>query len=193
MMGDEGNFDEVNRWLVAWQQTVNFKLAGAGQGLGLDIVHAIGDGIAARAAVCQDADGSPWAPNSTKPSKWYPDGYAAWKEEKYGWVDQPGHRTGQTWSGPNLYGLDGNTTIDTHEIIMRGGLDSPPTTSSAPSGLLSEQDEKVTGLQKLTWAHEATANKPARPGYAYAPEDVTQVLAICTDYVSAHVITTNAG
>ena len=186
----EPNFDEVNRWLQDWAATVNFNLAGAGEGLGLDIVHAVAEGIAARAAVCQDADGNPWAPNSTKPNPRMPQGYAAWKEEHYGWVDQPGYRTGQAWS---LVNLIGTTTISTDEIIMRGGLDEPPTRSAAQTGLLSEADTKVTGLQKLTWLHEATADRPARPGYALADSDVTQVIAICEDYVSAHVVGTNNG
>jgi hypothetical protein len=188
-MSQNSNIDQITAWLGAWIQTVDFKLPGRGQGLGEDIVHAIAGGMQKRASQDQsDADGNPWAPNSTTPSKWYPQGYAAWKEQNYGWVDQPGYRTGQTWS---LLNLIGTTTIGTHEIIMRGGLPSAPSTSAAPTGLLSAQDAKATGLDKLRWAHESTANKPARGGYAIADADVTEVMVLCTESVTAYVVATN--
>ena len=186
----EPHAETVDRWLANWLNTVDFKLAGAGQGLGLDIVHAVANGIAARSAIGQDADGNPWAPNSTKPSKWHKQGYAAWKEEKYGFVDAPGYRTGNTLS---LVNLIGTTTIDTHEIIMRGGIDEPPSGSKSPSGYISDADKKATSLDKLRWLHEATATKPARPAYAYSQADVDEVLRITVEYVSAHVVATNAG
>jgi hypothetical protein len=185
-MAANSNIDEVTAWLAQWLNGVDFARPGKDKSLGLDITHAVAMGMQKRASQDQtDADGTPWAPNADNPPG---EGYATWKEHKYGWVDQPGYRTGQTWS---LLNLLGTTTVSSHELIMRGGIDEPPSSSAAPTGYISAADKRVTGRDKLRWAHEATANKPARPGYALADEDVTAVMEICTDWVTGYVIATN--
>lgn len=185
-MSQNSNIDEVTAWLEGWLDTVDFTLPGAGQGLGQEIIHTIASGIQKRASQDKcDSDHVPWEANADNPPG---HGYASYKERAYGWVDQPNYRTGQTWS---LLNLIGTSKVTPKEVTMEGGLDVAPSRSVAPSGYMSRGDRLVTGREKLQLAHEHTRNRPMRPGYAIADEDVVAVIEVCTESVSNYVVATN--
>jgi hypothetical protein len=173
---------QVDAWLNSWIDTVDMELPGRGQSLGRDIIGTVASGMQKRASQDQtDAEGTPWQPNAEP--------YATRKEKLYGWV-LANYRTGQTFSLVNLIGTSSATK---DEVTMRGGVDSPPASSVSPTGFLSDADKKVSGRDKLQWAHEASKTRPARPGYALDDDIVEAVVEACENSVSAHVVKTNAG
>ncbi len=135
-----------------------------------------------RCAEHKDAGGDEWAANSTKePPK---GGYAGEKERDYGIVDEPNRRTGQMLSQQTL---GAKIKIGPTEIELRPGTDKPPSSSAAPTGLLSDADKKVTDTQKIGFAHEETPTKPARKFYAANDEDRANVIALTQENMNDYI------
>ena len=150
---------EVADWLENLVTGFNFLLPGEDQSLGRDLVVAVAMGIADRSATIHDPDSVPWAENSDNPPG---KGYKSWKAMHYGVFDMPNYRTGQMLS---LESLIGRPEITENAILMVYGTGDPPTTSAAPTGYLSEEDQKITDYEKAQFAHESTEHRPARPFY----------------------------
>lgn len=106
-------------------------------------------GIQERAATeLRGADPSQWKAN--KPA------YRDYKARHYGVFDMPNFRTGQMLSQESLWG---RTTITKDEVLLTYGLNEAPSRSAAPTGYLSEQDERHSDVEKGWYAHN-THNRP---------------------------------
>jgi hypothetical protein len=181
-MSANSNINEVVRWLDDWVNGIDFRKSGQDQSLGRDVAKKVAEKIAFRSATEHRGATVAWPDNSNTPSPWHPQGYRAWKAEKYG-VDAPNYRTGQMLSELSLIG---RTAIAAHEIIMTYGTDAPPFTSAAPTGLLSDADKAVKDTEKSTW------NSATRPFYEMDDQIAEAVVVdVCYPWVSVYVMDTN--
>ena len=170
------NIDEVIAWLGRFADSFEFTRPGVDQSLGRDMASVVVERIMDRSSRRRAPDGSTWEPNSSKSSPWLPGGYKQWKEEHYGWVDEPNYRTLQMRSQLSLMG---RTEVNKHEIVMRYGLNQPTNRSDSPTGYLSEADKVPTDLQKAEWRISGGARPQAavlrgRRGHAAALAETAQ-------------------
>jgi len=189
---DSSNIHEVADWFRQFIHGFNFTRPGKDQSLGRDIANVIIrgpeldglGGVMGRCADQKDPEGKEWAKNSTKPIRGYPGGYAEFKEEKYGIIDEANRRTGQMLSQLTL---TAKTKVGATEIEIRPGTDQPPSSSAAPTGKLSEADKAVTDTQKIGFAHTETPTKPARKFYAANDEDRRNVIAVAQENLDDYI------
>ncbi len=191
-MAESSNIHEVVGWLRQFVEGFNFTRPGKDQSLGRDILNVVVrgrnldslGGILGRCAEHKDPEGNEWAPNSSKPSRWHPKGYAGFKEDEYGIIDEPNRRTGQMLSQLTM---TAKSTIGPTEIEIRPGTDQPPSSSAAPTGLLSEEDKKVTDTEKIIFAHTETPDKPARKFYGVNEEDRRNVIEVAQENLNDYI------
>jgi hypothetical protein len=183
------NADHVQAWLENWLTGVNFKRVGADQSLGRDIARRIVERIHDRSLEDKAGIDGEWDANAPA--------YAAYKEKRYGIVDQPNVRTGQMLDKISLFG---RTRIEEKEITMVYGINAPPgqTTTGAP---LSESDKKVTDVQKAYFAHRGSgssrnskgqfAAKKIRPFYQVDESDAAEVVKLAQANINEYIEKTN--
>lgn len=182
----DSNINEVMAYLHAFVDGFDFTRPGKDQSLGRDLAKTQVDRIMVRAEQGQcGPDGVRWARNSTKSSPWLPGGYKQWKEEQYGWPDEPNRRTNQMLSQTSLYG---KTTIAPREIMMIYGTGDAPTDSKSPNGFFDEKtDGQVTDLQKAEWAHEDSGDKPGRPFYGVGEGDAEALIEVGQENLDGYI------
>ena len=184
--GKTPNIDEVVNWLENLVNSFNFLMPGIDQSLGRDLVNAVAWGIADRSATeLRGADGTPWPENSDNPPG---QGYKSWKARNYGVFDMPNFRTGQMLS---LESLKGRPEIDEHTILMHYGTGDPPQTSAAPTGYLSDEDQKITDVEKAQFAHASDEHRPARPFYELDDDIRRAAIEVAADALAQYLTDAN--
>jgi len=182
------NIDQVVAWLEQFVADFDFTRPGVDQNLGRDIANVVVERIQDRSQQQLDPDGSPWPENSTKPSPWMPNGYKAWKEERYGW-SQPGYRTGQMLG---ITALKGQTEIEQKKVTLRYGWGAQTHQSFAPTGYLSKQDEKRTDREKAEYAHTGGKHGIVRRFYAIGQGDAEAALEVGQGNLNDYIRETNS-
>jgi len=188
-MAQTSNIEQVVAWLKDWVDGIDFTKTGADQSLGRDVANKVARQIADRAAIEGRGAGAVWAPNSTTPSRWHPEGYSAWKGKHYGW-QLPNYRTGQMLSHTSLFG---RTRIMAHEIEMVYGVDAAPARGYSPTGLLSVADEKVTDTQKAAFAHSGQSRKRIKRPFYELDDTIREavVVDVVQPWCNAYIVDTN--
>jgi len=183
-MANTSNIDEVIAYLNDFVDGFDFTRVGADQSLGRDVKNRVVERIAARCALSVGPDGVAWQQNSTKSSPWLPGGYKQWKEEEYGWPDNPNYRTGQTLSATSLGAA---SVIRPKEIEVRYGTGRAPTRSYSPNSHIEEADKKVTDLQKAEWAHDGGASGIKRPFFGLGEGDDVAIVELCQENLNQYI------
>lgn len=181
--------DELNQYLTDFVDGFEFTRPGHAGSLARDVAVLQAELIQKRSGVQEAPDGSAWVENSTKPSPRYPQGYKAWKLEKYGW-DAPNYRTGQMLS---VESLTGDIEITPHEIKIGYGTDSSPMSGGSPTNLLTNRDEAVTDTQKAECAHNPTGGRPARKFFGTGAGDAEKIVELCQENLNEYIMTSPFG
>ena len=175
--------DEVCDWIERFVLSFDFTRPGLDRSRGRDLAHVVAGQIAARSSAHQrGADPEKWERNEKR--------YRRRKERSYGWADDPNYRTGQMLSEASLFG---EPIVEPRLITMRYGTDEKPDRTWSPQDNRSpaevRKDESVTDRQKAGWAHQETAERPARPFYELDDEIASAVIEVAADALREYLLT----
>lgn len=186
------NISEITAWLEGFVDSFDFKRPGIDQNLGRDVVELAAQRMRDRSLDERTGFGTAWPPNSETPHPpWQPQGYRQWKLDNYG-VDKPNSRTGQMLS---QLSMKGRSTVESKQVTMIYGTDTPPTSASfgSPDPKLLARDQKVTDCQKAYFAHTGQSKKKiVRPFYQLIDDDAEAIVALCQENLNDLIREENA-
>jgi hypothetical protein len=152
-MMEYANLESVMSWLKDSVDSFNFAMPGeTNPTLGEDCAEDVAKAIRARGLSDQKGAVDDWPPNSDNPSRRFPQGYRAWKEEHYGTGLTNFRTSSSDGSMLSVESLKGVPAVSPHQVTMNYGLGRTP--SSSDTGYTCADDYRRTDVEKAAYAVE---------------------------------------